>query len=92
MKDKNTLVDAILNGDCIEILKTIPDQFVNMIYLDPPFFTQKAHTLVDSERKKKYSFDDKYETLNEYLNLIKLSLIECRRIFHKNGSIFLHCD
>ncbi|CAK7045605.1 MAG: hypothetical protein PEPC_01944 [Peptostreptococcus russellii] len=92
MKDKNTLVDAILNGDCIEILKTIPDQFVNMIYLDPPFFTQKAHTLVDSERKKKYSFDDKYETLNEYLNLIKLSLIECRRILHKNGSIFLHCD
>lgn len=92
MKNRSTLENVILNGDCTKILKTISDQSINMVYLDPPFFTQKEHFLVDSERKKKYSFEDKHETLNEYLSLIKEALTECKRILRKDGSVFLHCD
>lgn len=75
-----TMINTILLGDCREILKGIATQSINMVYLDPPFFTQKKHKLTDSSRDKIYSFDDKYKSLDEYLSLIKEALIECKRV------------
>ena len=70
-EQKVTMVNTILHGDCRNILRSIATQSINMIYLDPPFFTQKKHKLADSSRKKIYSFDDKYRSLDEYLSLLK---------------------
>ena len=91
-EQKVTMVNTILHGDCRNILRSIATQSINMIYLDPPFFTQKKHKLADSSRKKIYSFDDKYRSLDEYLSLLKDALIECKRVLQDNGSLFLHCD
>src|SRR5215475_5980589 len=33
-KSKNTV---IFNGDCLEILNTIPENSINMIFADPPY-------------------------------------------------------
>lgn len=87
-----TMINTILLGDCREILKGIATQSINMVYLDPPFFTQKKHKLTDSSRDKIYSFDDKYKSLDEYLSLIKEALIECKRVLRDDGSLLLHCD
>lgn len=38
--------DTILHGDCIEILKTLPDKSVDLIFADPPYFMQTQGELL----------------------------------------------
>ncbi|MEW6210610.1 MAG: DNA methyltransferase [Acidobacteriota bacterium] len=83
---------SVLHGDCLNILPTIGDQSIQMVYLDPPFFTQKEHSLRTRDNSTLYSFEDRWSSLDEYLSFMKEVLIECKRILKESGSIFLHCD
>jgi site-specific DNA-methyltransferase (adenine-specific) len=79
-------------GNCIVRIKEIESNTVDLIYFDPPFYTQKKHTLVTRDSSKKYEFSDSWESLDDYLNLIESCLIECERVLKHTGSVFLHCD
>ncbi|BAD63361.1 adenine-specific DNA methylase [Shouchella clausii KSM-K16] len=83
---------SIFLGDCLEQLKKIPDESVDLIYLDPPFYTQKTQKLKTRDNQKEYYFEDSWESIQEYFNFIKVRLEECHRVLKKTGSIFLHCD
>ena len=82
----------ILHGDCLSELKQIEDKTVDLIYLDPPFFSQKKHSLTTRDNSKKYSFEDTWKNINNYTSYIQNRLIECKRVLKDTGSIFLHCD
>lgn len=82
----------IITGDCIEKLKSIDANKVDLVYFDPPFFTQKKHSLSNRDNSKTYEFDDKYDSLEVYLLLIERALIESKRVLKDTGSVFLHCD
>lgn len=86
------LINKIVNENCLTILPTIKNNSVDAVYMDPPFFTQKTHKQLSRDNLAEYSFDDKYDCIDDYLNEIKLVLIECKRILKNTGSIFLHCD
>lgn len=79
-------------GNCVEKLKEIGDCSVDMVYMDPPFFTQKKHSLAVRGESNIYEFDDKWDSLDEYIHIIEGSLKECNRILKNTGSIFVHCD
>lgn len=81
----------VYNDDCLNVLKNISDETVDLIYLDPPFFTQKKQRL-SSSAGKKYEFSDVWESRAKYLDYISSRLAEMKRILKKTGSIFLHCD
>ena len=81
----------IYNSDCLQIMKGISDESVDMIYLDPPFYTQKVQSLSDSNGRK-YEFSDTWASLTEYLNYMRVRLVEMKRILKTTGCIFLHCD
>lgn len=81
----------LYNEDCLNIMKKISDKSVDMIYLDPPFFTQKKQKLSNSVGKK-YEFSDVWESRQEYVEFMRLRLIEMQRILKDTGNIFLHCD
>jgi site-specific DNA-methyltransferase (adenine-specific) len=84
--------NKIVHGNCIDKLKEINADQVDLIYFDPPFFTQKKHSLTNRTNSKTYEFEDKYESINEYLLLIENTLIQCKRVLKSTGSVFLHCD
>lgn len=86
------MINEVLQGDCLNVLKKLKASSVDLVYLDPPFFTQKKHTLRNRENTKTYSFDDSWSSIEAYRNYIKERLIECRRTLKPTGSIFLHCD
>ena len=69
-------------GDNYEVLKTLDDNSVDLIYLDPPFYSQRDYG----------DFDDKWKSLEQYLTFIKLRVQECYRILKDTGSLYLHCD
>lgn len=84
-------VNSIIKGDALKILETMDDQSADLIYLDPPFFTQDTQCL-NSRDNIQYSFEDKWESIEEYLEFMKDRLIACKRVLKDTGSIFLHCD
>jgi len=84
--------NQVLLGDCLEILKTVKTESVDLVYLDPPFFTQKTHKLTSKDNSKEYSFADTWDNINAYKQYIQERLTECQRVLKNTGSIFLHCD
>lgn len=84
--------NVILQGDSLDVMKQFPDACVDLIYLDPPFFTQERRSLAAAKEQETYSFDDRWENMNEYLSYMGERLQACRRVMKETGSIFLHCD
>ena len=84
--------NRIYEGNCIEKLAELETNSVDLVYSDPPFYTQKKHSLVTRDESKKYEFSDSWESIDDYLNLIESCLIECKRVLKNSGSVFLHCD
>jgi len=84
--------NKIYHGNCVEKLKDIEADKVDLIYFDPPFFTQRKHSLTNKDNSKTYEFDDKYNSIEEYLTLIEKVLEQSKRVLKNTGSVFLHCD
>lgn len=75
----NNFINQIIQGDCLEILKSIPDESIDITFADPPF-----------NLKKKYNTTkDSLETI-DYLSWCNLWLNEMVRITKSSGSIFIH--
>jgi len=81
----------IINDDCLAALRSINADTIDMVYLDPPFFTQKKQILKDASGRE-YTFSDVWSSKTEYLQFIEARLIEIKRVLKETGSVFLHCD
>ncbi|GHU25956.1 hypothetical protein FACS1894164_16340 [Spirochaetia bacterium] len=82
----------ILHGDCIEKLKEIPDNTIDLIFADPPYNMQLKNILYRPNNTKVAGVDDtwdKFESFNEYDTFCTAWLIECRRILKETGSIWV---
>lgn len=85
-------MNEIIHDDCLNYMKTIKDNSIDLIYLDPPFFTQRTQKGILRNEEKKVEFQDSWKDIGEYIDYIKTRLIEMKRILKNTGSIFLHCD
>ncbi len=72
-------INKILNGDCLELFKKIPDNSVDVTFADPPFNLKKNYK----------SYRDSLE-FQEYLNWCEKWISEMVRVTKPSGSIFLH--
>lgn len=70
-------VNYIVNDDCLNLMKKLPDNSVDLIIADPPYY------------KIKGEFDFKWETVDEYIEWCKLWIKECERILKSSGSFYL---
>ena len=84
--------NKIYHGNCVEKLNEIEANKVDLIYFDPPFFTQRKHSLTNKDNSKTFEFDDKYNSIEDYLSLIESVLEQSKRVLKNTGSVFLHCD
>ncbi len=81
----------VIHGDNLAILKEIEAESIDLIYMDPPFFTQKTQKLTDKSNKI-FSFEDSWPSIESYKLFLKDRIQECKRVLKKTGSIFVHCD
>ena len=77
--------------DCLTVLKKMPDAAIDMVYLDPPFYSQKKQVLRDASGKK-YEFPDIWQTRRDYPEYMGVRLEQMQRILKPTGSIFLNFD
>jgi site-specific DNA-methyltransferase (adenine-specific) len=86
------MASEIRHGDCLEIARGLAAASVDLVYVDPPFFTQKTHTLVTRDRTTTYQFSDQWNCRAEYVDFLRARLKEFRRVLKAAGSLFFHCD
>jgi site-specific DNA-methyltransferase (adenine-specific) len=79
-------------GDCLSVVAGLPARSCSLVYLDPPFFTQKRHRLVNRARDKAFSFDDLWASASEYGDFLRQRLQQFHRVLTESGSVFFHCD
>ena len=69
----------VIRDDCLNALKKMEGESIDMAYLDPPFFTQKEQHLKDSDGRE-YTFSDRWESRESYLRFMRLRLEEIKRV------------
>jgi len=82
-------MNKIFFGDNISILKMIPDESVNLIYIDPPFNTGKKQTRKTIKTIKSDDGDRKGFQGNKY-KTIELGTNEYRDSFNENHNVLIH--
>ena len=85
-------INKILHGNCLEILKTIPNECVDLIFADPPYNLQLKNELMRPDNSKVKGVNDewdKFASFNEYDLFTRNWLNECRRILKPNGTIWV---
>ena len=68
----------ILLGDCLDILPTIGDNSVNLIYTDPPYFKVKSE-----------AWDRQWDKPAQFIDWLGEVLEEFRCVLAPNGSLYL---
>ena len=79
-------------GDCLEVMAGMPLESLDLVYADPPFFTQKVHGMETRDGSARYSFSDIWEDAGEYADFIGERAARMRDVLKPNGSLFFHCD
>lgn len=86
-------INSIYEGDCLEILSKFPDESVDLIYADPPFFSNRQYEIIWEDGAEIRAFQDRWKGgVEHYISWMETRLRECHRILKKTGTIYLHCD
>jgi DNA modification methylase len=84
---------TIYCGDCELVLSKFPDECVDLIYADPPFFSNRHYEIIWGDGYEIRAFEDRWKGgINNYVEWMVPKLEQCQRVLKKNGSMYLHCD
>lgn len=85
--------NLIYCGDNLEILAKFPENSVDLIYADPPFFSNKNYEIIWGNGAELRAFGDRWKGgINVYIEWMKERIWQCWRVLKKTGSMYLHCD
>ena len=79
-------------GDCLEQLRQLPDNCIDLCYIDPPFNSNRNYEVFWGETKEKRSFEDRHESTQAYIEFMRPRCVEIARVLKKTGSFYYHCD
>ena len=86
-------MNQLILGDNLEILKSLPSESIDLIYLDPPFFSNKNYEIIWGDKGEIRSFKDRWAGgIDHYISWLKERVVEMHRLLKPTGSIYLHCD
>lgn len=81
-------LNKIYNMDCLQGLKQLEDNSIDLIATDPPYF----QIMMQDHKGTKYDWDKQWINFREYLDWICEIAIECRRVLKDNGSLYMFAD
>lgn len=94
MRAGSSLLDTriIYCGDCLDQLSKLPAECIDLIYIDPPFNSNRNYEVFWGETKEKRAFEDRHESTRAYIDYMRPRCVELGRVLKKTGSFYYHCD
>ncbi|MDR1809901.1 MAG: hypothetical protein LBR34_05810 [Prevotella sp.] len=87
------MINRLILGDNLEILKTLDSESVDLVYLDPPFFSNRNYEVIWGDEGEVRSFRDRWSGgMEHYIAWLYERVEQMHRILKPTGSMFLHCD
>ena len=83
---------VIYCGDNLAQLPKIPAESVDLIYIDPPFNSNRNYEVFWGETKEKRAFEDRHESTKAYIEYMRPRCAELSRVLKTTGSFYYHCD
>jgi DNA modification methylase len=85
-------LDQILQGDCIELLETLPEGSIDLVFADPPYNLQLRQELWRPNMTRVDGVDDAWDQFSDfaaYDAFIRAWLQACRRVLKPTGTIWV---
>ena len=124
MANPNWKNRTLFTGDNLDVMRGVTSESVDLIYLDPPFNSNRAYEAPIGSEAAGSAFKDAWtlddvdvawigliadrepalariiesaglahgNSMQAYLTMMAVRLLELRRILKPTGSIYLHCD
>jgi hypothetical protein len=78
--------------DNLDQLAKLPDNCIDLIYIDPPFNSNRNYEVFWGETKEKRSFDDRHASTQAYIDFMRPRCEQLARVLKVTGSFYYHCD
>ncbi len=80
-------------GDNLHVMRMLPSNSIDLIYIDPPFFSGAVYNVIFGDQNEVRSFNDIWEGgMPSYLIWLNARLLEMKRLLKSTGSIYVHLD
>jgi DNA modification methylase len=92
MSADNVPMDQIISGNCLQVLKTIHEKFIDMVFADPPYNLQLAKELWRPNATKVNGVEeswDQFANFESYDRFTQEWLLGCRRVLKDTGTIWV---
>jgi modification methylase len=90
---KNSLaLDAIVAGDCVEVMQALPPESVDLIFADPPYNLQLKGELHRPDNSRVDAVDeswDRFASFGAYDDFSRAWLAAARRVLKADGAIWV---
>ena len=85
-------VDRLLQGDCVDVLASLPEKSIDLIFADPPYNLQLQQDLWRPNMTKVDAVDDAWDqfaSFAEYDQFTRGWLSACRRVLKDTGTLWV---
>ena len=92
ISDVTPKLDTILKGDSVEELKKLPDNFVDLVFADPPYNLQLGGDLTRPDNSRVDGVDDAWDRFDSFADYDKFTrawLAEARRVLKPDGALWV---
>ena len=85
--------NRLIWGDNLHVMRMLPSNSIDLIYIDPPFFSGAEYNVLFGDQNEVRSFSDIWEGgMPTYLIWLNARLLEMKRLLKSTGVIFVHLD
>ena len=88
-----TGANRLFFGDCLHVMRQLPSNSIDLIYIDPPFFSGRNYNVIFGDKNEVRSCNDIWEGgMPGYLVWLNARLYEMKRLLKPTASIYVHLD
>jgi len=85
--------NRLIWGDNLHVMRMLPSNSIDLIYIDPPFFSGREYNEIFGDQNEIRSFTDIWEGgMPSYLIWLNARLLEMKRLLKPTGCIYVHLD
>lgn len=84
--------NKVLLGECVDELRKLPDESIDLVFADPPYNLQLSKELLRPNNTRVDGVDDSWDQFSSFAAYDRFSkdwLRECRRVLKPNGAIWV---